>query len=415
MARLEEPTIKETHEVFLERACQALEYDETVYRVLLVGAREIRVELPLEKEDGSLVVYNAYRVQHHNSRGPYKGGMRYHPDIDMEEMRGLACLMTLKTALVNIPLGGAKGGIDCDPSALTKKELETLTRRFVERIHRNIGPNLDIPAPDVGTDASVMGWIHSEYSKIHGHTPAVVTGKPLSIGGSEGRIEATGRGVGLVMTEYAKHHGQTLEGSTAVIQGFGNVGRHTAEYLYGIGVRVIAVSDVEGGIYKRGGLDIRRLCAHVRQAGTVVGFRDTEPVSNSELLELKCDYLIPAALGGVIGAANAERIQAGVVVEAANGPLTHEGDQLLDARGIPVLPGILANAGGVTVSYFEWVQNLQQFSWSMEDIYQRLQARLSTAAWAVFSLSDSEHCSYRDAAYRIATTRIKDAFFASGF
>jgi glutamate dehydrogenase (NAD(P)+) len=409
------PSIRETHDAFLLNACQRLGYEHSTYEVLLIAAREIRIQLPLRKDDGSVAVYNGYRCQHHNARGPYKGGLRYHPDVNMEDVRGMACLMTLKTSLVDLPLGGAKGGIDCDPSTLSSRELETLTRKYVEKLHRNIGPNLDIPAPDVGTNAQVMAWIQDEYSKIYGHTSAVVTGKPIETGGSQGREEATGRGVAIVLAEYAKHVGDSLAGKTVAIQGFGNVGSHTARILHEMGLRIVAVSDVKGGIHQPAGLWIEEVLSYSRRTGSVVGFPGAEAISNEALLALKCDYLVPAALGGVIHTGNARHVHAKVIAEAANAPVTDPGNRILHERGVTILPSILVSSGGVTVSYFEWVQNLQQFSWSLETVRERLQDKMVSAATAVFRLADEQKCTYREAAYQIATRRLKDALYAAGF
>lgn len=409
------PSIQETHDAFLLDACQRLGYDHSTYEVLLIAAREIRVQLPLRKDDGSVVVYNGYRCQHHNARGPYKGGLRYHPDVSIEDVRGMACLMTMKTSLVDLPLGGAKGGIDCDPAALSTRELETLTRKYVEKLHRNIGPNLDIPAPDVGTNAQVMAWIQDEYSKIYGYTSAVVTGKPVGNGGSQGREEATGRGVAIVLQEYAKHEREPLVGKTVAIQGFGNVGSHAARILFEMGMKVVAVSDVKGGISKKDGLPIDRVLDHCRKAGSVTGFPGAEAITNEALLALKCDYLIPAALGGVISTSNARQVHAKVVAEAANAPVTDPGNRILRERGVTILPSILVSSGGVTVSYFEWVQNLQQFSWDLETVRERLSEKMVAAASAVFQLADEQECTYREAAYQIAAKRLKDALYAAGF
>jgi glutamate dehydrogenase (NAD(P)+) len=409
------PSIKETHDAFLLDACQQLGYEHSTYEVLLIAAREIRIQLPLRKDDGSVAVYNGYRCQHHNARGPYKGGLRYHPGVNMEDVRGMACLMTLKTSLVDLPLGGAKGGIDCDPSTLTKHELETLTRKYVEKLHRNIGPNLDIPAPDVGTNAQVMAWIQDEYSKIYGYTSAVVTGKPIETGGSQGREEATGRGVAIVLAEYAKHIGESLAGKTVAIQGFGNVGSHTARILHEMGLRIVALSDVKGGIHQPAGLPIDQVLSHYRKTGSVVGFPGAEAISNEALLAMKCDYLVPAALGGVIHKGNARQVHAKVILEAANAPVTDPGNRILQDRGVTMLPSILVSSGGVTVSYFEWVQNLQQFSWSLETVRERLRERMVSAASAVFQLAGEQKCTYREAAYHIATQRLKDAFYSAGF
>lgn len=408
-------SIKNTHDAFLLRACHKLGYDDSVYELLLTASREILLELPLRKDDGTIIVYHGYRVQHHNARGPYKGGLRYHPNISMKEIRGLASLMSLKTSLVDIPLGGAKGGINCDPSNLSAAELESLTRKFVSKIHRNIGPNLDIPAPDIGTNAQIMAWIQDEYSKIYGYTPAVVTGKPIVTGGCPGREEATGRGVGIVMQEYAKHRKINLSGKTVVIQGFGNVGSHTAHTLKELEMKIIAVSDRKGGVVKMDGLDIKGIESHQLRAGTVVGAKDTEPINNIDLLELKCDFLVPAAVENVIDKNNADRIQAQVVVEAANSPVTNIADKMLSKRGIILLPDILVNAGGVIVSYFEWVQNLQQFQWPLKLIQNRLLEKLQSTARQVFERADDEKLPYRDIAYQIATQRLKEAIFTAGF
>jgi glutamate dehydrogenase (NAD(P)+) len=405
---------RSSHAFFLKRACDRLGYGAQEYEILLNPSREIRVELPLRRDDGGLSVFTGYRVQHHNARGPYKGGLRYHPETDMQDMRALACLMSLKTALVNIPFGGAKGGINCDSSMLSERELESLTRRLTSKIHRNIGPNTDIPAPDVGTNAKIMAWISDEYSKIYGFTPAAVTGKPIDLGGSLGREDATGRGVAIVIREYAKHRAEALEGKTAVIQGFGNVGRHAAHCLAELGVKIVGVSDTRGGVHNDNGLAVDALLAHKSATGEVAGFEQGQPIDGQALLELACDYLVPAALGDVVTAENAPRLQARVVVEAANAPVTHEADLYLENAGIPVLPDILANAGGVIASYFEWVQNLQQFPWTLEEVHGRLAQKLEHAVAEVMALATGQGCSLRDAGYMIATRRLKDALWMSG-
>lgn len=402
-------------DAFLERACRQLGYDNSTFKVLLAARREIRVKLLLRKSDGSVVVFNGYRVQHSDTRGPCKGGLRYHPSVDMDEARALARLMSLKTSLVDIPLGGAKGGIDCDVSQLTEREIESLTRKFVQMMHRNIGPSIDVPAPDVGTNAQTMAWIQDEYSKIYGHSPAVVTGKPIVTGGSQGREEATGRGAVIVMDDYARHTGKSLDGATVAIQGFGNVAVHAARTLVDRGARIIAMSDSRGGVARTGGLDISKLEQHRKLAGTVCGFAGTEAIDNKQLLSMECDYLVPAALGGAIDEANASNVRAKVVVEAANQPVTHTADEILSERGIVILPDILANAGGVIVSYFEWVQNLQQMSWDLDTVRGRLERRLQTATEGVFARAGDEKCSLRDASYQIATERLKEAAFITGF
>ena len=403
---------RSTHDAFFTEACAALGYDDTTAEMLLLASREIRAELPLHRDDGSISVFNAYRVQHHNARGPYKGGLRYHPDIDLEESRGLACLMTLKCALVDIPFGGAKGGINCDPSTLSARELEALTRAFVGRFHRLLGPNRDIPAPDVGTNSQVMAWFNDEYGKLYGYSPAAVTGKPLILGGSAGRTEATGRGVSIVLAALAKHRGEDLVGATVAIQGYGNVGSNVARFVAQKGMKVVAVSNRRGASHDPDGFALPDLIGAADHGDALPA---GEPMSNRDLLALDCDYLVPAALSGAINADNAADVRARVVVEAANSPLTAAADLILGARGVVIVPDILANAGGAIVSYFEWVQNLQQVSWTLDEVDERLHERLTEATSLVVARSENDAINYRAAAYRIATARVKEAFFLSGF
>lgn len=405
---------RSTHDAFFESACRSLGYDNATFELLLLAAREIRSELPLRRDDGSIEVFNAYRVQHHNARGPYKGGLRFHPDVDIDEVRGLACLMTLKTALVDIPFGGAKGGVDCDPARLSARELEQLTRKYTSKFHRLIGPNLDIAAPDIGTDARVMAWIQDEYSKIYGYDPGVVTGKPVLTGGSVGREEATGLGVSLVLDRLVTGRGESLAGRTAAIQGFGNVGCHAADFLDRLGMHIVAISDHTGGVVDPAGLPIDECIRRVR-GGEHIAALGAEPIANADLLELDVDVLIPAAISSVITASNAPAVRARLIVEAANSPVTAAADALLTARGVEIVPDILANAGGVIVSYYEWVQNLQQFYWSLDQVHERLAVRLDSTTDAVIDEADREQISLRSAAYRIATLRVKDAFFIAGF
>jgi len=407
-------SIKNTHDAFLLKACQQLEYDNVVFELLLTASREIKFELPLIKDDGSIVVFNGYRIQHHDARGPYKGGLRYHPSVNEEDVRGLACLMSLKTALVDIPLGGAKGGIDCDPRSLSKRELEQLTRRFVEKMHRNIGPNVDIPAPDVGTNPQVMAWIQDQYTKIYGYSPSVVTGKPLVTGGSEGREEATGLGVSLVIRHYANRFGIDLKESRVIIQGFGNVGLHTAEALNSLGCIIVGVSDSRGAVVNDSGLNIDALVEHKNDFGSVVGVKDADFIDESELCSLDCDFYIPAALGGTINESNAAQVSAKHVVEAANSPITSIANDMLDQKGIHIIPDILANSGGVVVSYFEWVQNTQQMKWSLETVDRRLSETMGRACESVWQLSERKNITFREAAYQISTKRLKEALFVSG-
>jgi glutamate dehydrogenase (NAD(P)+) len=408
----ESVSARSTHDAFFSDACDALGYDESTTEVLLLASRETRAEVPLRRDDGSISVFSAYRVQHHNALGPYKGGLRYHPDLDLDEARGLACLMTLKAALVDVPFGGAKGGIDCDPSTLSNRELERLTRGFVGKLHRLIGPNRDIPAPDVGTNPQVMAWILDEYSKLHGHSPAVVTGKPPIIGGSEGRLEATGRGVGIVLETLARHRGESLTDATVAIQGFGNVGSNAARFVTELGMTVIAVSNSSGGVRRDSGFTTQELAEAAAEPGRLpLG----DAISNDTLLALDCDHLITAALGGAITSTNAIDVRSRIVVEAANAPITAKAHAMLTERGVIVVPDILANAGGLIVSYFEWVQNLQQFSWTLDEVNDRLRLRLENATARVLARSAQDDIDQRAAAYRIATARVKEAFFLSGF
>lgn len=408
-------TTTSAYESFLKAACERLGYSETIASLLSLAAMEIKVEIPIIRDNGELAIFTGYRVQHQSARGPCKGGLRYHPLVDLDEVRGLASLMTMKTALVNIPLGGGKGGITCDPRNLSQRELETLTRKFVKRIHREIGPNSDIMAPDVGTNARVMGWIHSEYSAIYGHSPAAVTGKPISLGGSAGRETATGDGIAIVTREYAKHRNIDFNGATAVIQGFGNVGINTALAYRKLGIKVIAISDSRSAVYREDGVDIEALAKRKHDRGSLAEASGHKTIGADELLETKCDFLVPAALGNAITEMNAGRISARAIIEGANGPLTREADEILGERGVDVIPDILANAGGVIVSYFEWVQNLQREVWPEERIEKELARILGNAAGGVFDHASENGLDYRSAAFDIAVARVKEALDATGF
>jgi glutamate dehydrogenase (NAD(P)+) len=335
-----------------------MDVGERIETLLATPLREVKVQVSIELDSGEIRTFTGYRIQHDNSRGPMKGGLRYHPKVDQDETIGLASLMTWKTAVVNLPYGGAKGGITCDPAQMSLKELERLTRKFVDQIQDIIGPTRDVPAPDVNTNPQVMAWIMDQYSKYHGHSPAVVTGKPLDLYGSKGREAATGRGVLYVCREILRDLGMPVKGSRVAIQGFGNVGSRTARLLAEDGAVIVAASDVHGGVKNPQGLDVVGLFEHVKRQGTVKGFAGGNACSNDEVLAADCDVLVPAALGGVITRRNAAEIRARVIVEGANGPTDPEADEILEKRGVVVVPDILANAGGVTVSYFEWVQNL---------------------------------------------------------
>ena len=394
-----------------EKAANLINLETYMRRILLAPFREVTVEVPVRMDDGRIEVYTGYRIQHNGARGPCKGGIRYHPEADHDEVLGLATIMTWKTALMDIPFGGAKGGVTVDPKKLSKLELERLTRRFTQRIAIVLGPYRDIPAPDVNTNAQVMAWILDEYSSRQGYTPAVVTGKPISLGGSLGREEATGRGVMYVMEEYARDFGIALKGGRVVIQGFGNVGSHLARLLNAeAGAKVVAVSDVEGGIYNDQGLDIPGLLGHVAQKRPVSEWKGGKRITNEELWTIPCEWLVPAALGGVITKeANARSIDCKVVVEGANEPTTPTADKILEERGIAVLPDFLANAGGVTVSYYEWAQNLQQYRWTHEQVNKELKATITKAYLAVRDLAKEKAVVFRTAAYGIALQRVAEA------
>jgi glutamate dehydrogenase (NAD(P)+) len=367
--------------LFFDRAAAHIDLDAEMREVLRSSYRELTVQVPVRMDDGRLEVFNGYRVQHNAARGPYKGGIRYHPDADIDEVRALAALMTWKTALMDVPFGGAKGGVQCDPTAMTESERQRLTRRFTNTISYVLGVNRDIPAPDMNTDALTMAWMFDAYSARYGYTPAIVTGKPVELGGAPGRDAATGRGALYCLEEAARDYELELDGATVAVQGFGNVGSWFARLAPEAGCRVIAVSDVHGGVAGANGLDLDALLAHTQATGTVVGAPGTTPLTNEELLELEVDVLVPAALDRVIHADNAGRVRARYVVEAANHPVTPAADDLLYEHGVIVIPDILVNGGGVTVSYFEWVMNIQQFRWDEEQVNRELRKRMA-AAWA---------------------------------
>lgn len=400
---------------YFRRAARIMDLSPRVERMLITPYREVKVDVSISLDNGELGTFIGYRVQHDRSRGPMKGGLRYHPTVDMDEALGLASLMTWKTAVVNLPYGGAKGGIAVDPDQLSEREVERLTRRFVQQIHDIIGPHTDIPAPDVNTNAQVMAWIMDEYSKIHGFSPAVVTGKPVDLFGSRGREEATGRGVVFALQEFLKDLGAgEIKGKRCAIQGFGNVGSWTARFLHEAGALVMAVSDARGGVLNPEGLDIPKLVEHAARTRSVAGFPGTDPITNEALLVSDVDILIPAALGGVLTKGNAREIRTRYVVEAANAPTTPEADEILTSRGIPVLPDIYANAGGVTVSYFEWVQNIQQFTWEEEKINAELCRHMREAYATIAKVARDRRLPLRTAAYIVAIGRVGRATVLRG-
>jgi|TARA_B100000378_G_scaffold238376_1_gene205849 glutamate dehydrogenase/leucine dehydrogenase len=397
-----------------DRAADLLGLDENIRNSLRMPDRELSVEVLLRRDDESLESFKGYRVQHNNSRGPFKGGIRYHHEVDIDEVRSLAALMTWKTALVDIPYGGGKGGITIDPSGYSERELERLSRRFFRAIDPVIGPNKDVPAPDVNTNAQVMAWFMDEYGQMHGHTPAIVTGKPISLGGSLGRESATGKGVAITVRETASKFGVELKGATVAIQGFGNVGSYAGKFLGDMGCKLIAASDVHGGLHAPDGFDTDALFDYAYEHRTIKGCGQGKEISNDDLIALEVDFLIPAALGGVIHKMNVDQINCRYVIEAANGPTTPPASETLFEKGIHVVPDILTNAGGVTVSYFEWVQNLQQFQWEEEDVNAKLERKLVNAFKEVAALSDKKKISLRTAAYMVAIDRVARAFELRG-
>lgn len=413
-------TPTECSERFLYDALDRLGVEQEMQELLRTPYREVSVEIPLRRADGSLDVYYGYRVQHDHSRGPFKGGLRYHPDVDMDHTSGLAAVMTWKTAVTDIPFGGGKGGIDCDPRDLETDELEVLTKRFTERMAPLIGPATDIPAPDMGTAAREMAWIMEAYSEGETrNSPAVVTGKPVELGGSHGRVEATGRGLAMVASWALREGESSMEGARVAVQGFGNVGSHLSRFVAEAGGRVVGVSDLGGGIHREDGLDVESLFRRMEgddgpRSVTDAGV-DGEEITNRELLGLDVDVLFPAAVDGVLHGGNAGDVQADLVVEGANLPTTCEAAAILRDRGVPVIPDILANAGGVVVSYLEWVQNRQGYRWSEDRVNGELEEILKDAWMTVSSRARQDDVSYRQAAYMTAAQRVERAVRLRGF
>jgi len=396
-------------------AAEYLKLDAGLRQVLRTPKRIMEVSIPVKMDNGQIKVFTGFRVQHNIARGPAKGGIRYHPGVTLDEVKALAAWMTWKTATVNVPFGGGKGGIICDSKRMSKGELERLTRRYTSEILSIIGPDRDIPAPDMYTDPQTMAWIMDTYSMTVGYSAlGVVTGKPLSVGGSEGRNEATARGCLFVAEEACKAKKMSLRGATVAIQGFGNAGAIAARLFAEKKAKIIAVSDSRGGVYNSRGIDPLKAVRYKERAGTVVGMPGGSRMSNEDLLALKCDILIPAALENVITVENAEQIKAKIVAEAANGPTTPRADEILARKGIMVLPDILANAGGVTVSYFEWAQNLQGFFWDETDVNVRLEKVMKRSFHDVYETSRKHHCHMRTAAYILAVGRVADATTVRG-
>lgn len=398
-----------------DEAADRLDLSQAMRAILRTPKRELVVHFPVRMDDGTIEMFTGYRVQHNTSRGPAKGGIRFMPDVSLDEVRALAMWMTWKCAVVGIPFGGAKGGVICNPQKLSLSELERLTRRYATEISVLIGPNSDIPAPDMNTNPQIMGWIMDTYSVHKGYTvPAVTTGKPLAIEGSEGRLEATARGVQMVTREALRDLDLRPEQCSVVVQGFGNVGSITARLLSELGCKIVGLSDIAGGVYNPNGIDPRVALGYAREHGCLSGLPGTEMITNSDLLELPCDILVPAALENQLTHSNALHVKARLIVEAANGPTTPEAEHILQDRGITILPDILANAGGVTVSYFEWVQNTQHLYWSEQEIYDRLEKIMIRAYQATRQKARLHRTSLRMAAYLLAITRVVEATEARG-
>ena len=403
----------------VQNAADILGYSDDEIEAVKYPERELKVSLPVKMDDGSTRVFEGYRVQHSTARGAAKGGVRFHPDVNINEVKALAAWMTFKCAVVDIPYGGGKGGIVCDPSKLSMKELEAVTRRYTAAIAPFIGPNQDVPAPDVGSNGTIMGWMMDTYSVLKGYpVPGVVTGKPLQLGGSLGRPEATGRGVMFTTKNILKKFDMKPEETVVAVQGMGNVGSISAKLLHAEGMKIVAVSDVSGGIYNENGLDIPAILDYVSKdrSNLLSGYEEAgmKRISNEELLELKVDVLVPAALENQINASNADKIQAKIIVEAANGPTAAEADPILANKGITVVPDILSNAGGVVVSYFEWVQNLQSYSWTEEDVNAKLKAKMDSAFEAVWDIAHEKDTTLRTGAYLISLKRVVEAQNARG-
>ncbi|WVZ22644.1 hypothetical protein V8G54_001188 [Vigna mungo] len=399
-----------------QRAARILGLDSKLEKSLLIPFREIKVECTIPKDDGTLVSYVGFRIQHDNARGPMKGGIRYHPEVDPDEVNALAQLMTWKTAVADIPYGGAKGGIGCNPRDLSISELERLTRVFTQKIHDLIGVQRDVPAPDMGTNAQTMAWILDEYSKFHGHSPAVVTGKPIDLGGSLGREAATGLGVVFATEALFAEYGKSIADHTFVIQGFGNVGTWAAKSIYERGGKVIAISDISGAIKNTNGIDIPALLKYKDEGnGTLKDFPGAEVMDPNELLVHECDVLIPCALGGVLNRENASNVKAKFIIEAANHPTDPEADEILSKKGVIILPDIYANAGGVTVSYFEWVQNIQGFMWDEEKVNHELKKYMTRSFQDIKAMCKMHNCDLRMGAFTLGVNRVARATLLRGW
>ncbi|HHW57405.1 MAG TPA: Glu/Leu/Phe/Val dehydrogenase [Clostridia bacterium] len=400
----------------LKMACDRLGVDPVVYEILSKPQKVIEVSIPVKMDDGSVRVFTGFRAQHNNVIGPTKGGIRFHPNVNADEVKALAIWMTFKCSVVGIPYGGGKGGVAVKPKELSKEELERLSRAFIDAIYDEIGPNKDIPAPDVNTNSQIMGWMLDEYNKIsRKNNPGVITGKPLSVGGSKGRVAATGLGVAITVRELAKKMGLELKGAKVAVQGFGNVGSYTALILQKYGAKIVAISNSRTCIYSEKGIDVEKLIEYREKTENIAGFADTKELPKEEIFTLDVDIFVPAALENVITSQNADEIKAKIVAEGANGPTTPEADEILDKKGIVVIPDILANAGGVTVSYFEWVQNFYGFYWTEEEVLKREEQLMVDAFNSVYEISRQYNVNMRTAAYMLSIKRVAEAMKAKGW
>ena len=405
----------ESTNLYFNQAADQLKMPEWMRKLLITPKREVTVQVAFERDNGNVETVLGYRVQHDNSRGPMKGGLRYHPSVDLDEVRALASLMTWKTAVVELPYGGAQGGIAIDPKTLSSKEIERMTRSFVDEIHEIVGPDTDIPAPDMGTNFQVMSWFRNQWEKYHGFNPAVITGKPVEEYGAKGREEATGRGVGILAVKFLKRINVRPDQCRTAIQGFGNVGSHASKFLFESAFPVVGVSDISGTFYNPKGLNIPEMFSYsLKNGNRLEGYTGAEKLPGEALLELDVDLLIPAALGDVVTKENAGKVRAKSIIEAANGPVDPEADAILASKRITILPDILANAGGVTVSYFEWVQNRQHYRWTLDRVRQELDRTLSDAFENVWQHSATNDVSLRTAAFMLAIARVQRATELAG-
>jgi glutamate dehydrogenase (NAD(P)+) len=400
---------------YFDGACDRLQLREDLRTVFWSPYREVSVQIPIKRADGKIHVYSGYRIQHNGARGPYKGGVRFHPEIDIDEVRALASLMSWKTAIVGVPFGGAKGGVNCPANELEPSEVQHIARSFMDKIEKVLGPTRDIPAPDVNTDAQVMAWFMDEYGKLHGHTPAICTGKPIELEGSHGREAATGRGCVYMFREAAPHLGLSPADVTFAVQGYGNVGSWAARLMHQLGCRMVAVSDASGAIRNDAGIDPDELNSFVSEGGKVPEFAGAEPIDAADLVAVDCDVFIPAALGGMIHEGNADRLSCRMLIEGANSPTTPAADAILSEKGVYIVPDVMANAGGVVVSYFEWVQNLQHFRWEEREVNDKLATIMRRAYREVSARAKEEGIPLREAAYEIGIERVVQAARIRGY